>query len=67
MSVTKIACGARFSAIAVATFSGSEQGQYQHEELWVLGDTASHCKTATSILKIALPNSGLKDMRCSND
>ena len=67
MAIFKIACGARFSAVAVASYAGAEQRQRRHEELWVLGDTMDHSKNSGEILKIALPKAGLKDLRCSND
>lgn len=67
MSIFKIACGARFSVIAVASLSGTQQKQRKHEELWVLGDTRAHSSTSDEILRTTLPESGLKDLRCSDD
>ena len=67
MAIFKIACGARFSAVAVASYAEAEQEQHRHEELWVLGDTMNHFKSSSEMLKIVLPKVGLKDLRCSND
>ena len=64
MHFTNIACGSRFSAVAVVTTD--PQRQQQIDELWILGEKGSG-QDAEEIKYIVLHPSGLKDMKCSND